>query len=238
MTDRKRPSAAESGAPGEPDARKVTEAPEVPEASEATDAPSRPTRRRGQALVDAIHDAVLYEAAENGVARLTMEGVARRAGTAKTSLYRRWSSPEDILVQALHGAYPQEEPSPGADDLRGDLVAALMLFHGLMGQEPLGPVMLACVAEASYRPEFNERLRREVYEPRGGRFTATVLRHYADRGRIDPARVTSLTIDIGEAMMVKYTLDELAPPSPDYVERIVDEVILPALGHDPRGPAA
>jgi AcrR family transcriptional regulator len=216
VTDRKRPPAAEPDTSGQPGA------------------PRRPTRRRGQELVDAIHDAVLREAAETGVARLTMEGVARRAGTAKTSLYRRWSTPEDILVEALHSAYPQEEPSPGADDLRGDLVAALTLFHGLMGQEPLGPVMLACVAEASYRPEFHERLWREVYAPRGGRFTATVLRYYADRGRIDPARVTPLTTDIGEAMMVKYALDRLGPPPPDYVERIVDEVILPALGRDPR----
>nr|WP_233571295.1 TetR/AcrR family transcriptional regulator [Nocardiopsis sp. Huas11] len=181
-----------------------------------------------------MHDAILREAAETGVARLTMEGIARRAGTAKTSLYRRWSTPEDILVEALHSAYPQEEPSPGADDLRGDLLAALMLFHGLMGQEPLGPVMLACVAEAAYRPDFNERLWREVYEPRGGRFTATVLRYYADRGKVDPARVTPVTTDIGEAMMIKYTLDQREPPSPDYVERIVDEVILPALGRDPR----
>jgi AcrR family transcriptional regulator len=216
VTDRKRPPAAAPDDPG------------------PLGAPRRPTRRRGQELVDAIHDAVLREAAETGVARLTMEGVARRAGTAKTSLYRRWSAPEDILVEALHSAYPQEEPSPGADDLRGDLVAALMLFHGVMGQEPLGPVMLACLAEASYRPEFNERLWREVYEPRGGRFTATVLRHYADRGRIDPARVTPVTTDIGEALMIKHTLDRLEPPSPDYVERIVDEVILPALGRDPR----
>ncbi|MFE3459629.1 TetR/AcrR family transcriptional regulator [Nocardiopsis aegyptia] len=228
MTDRKRPSAAESVAPEAPGT------PGTPGAREASDLPSKPTRRRGQALVDAIHDAVLREAAENGVARLTMEGVARRAGTAKTSLYRRWSTPEDILMEALHSAYPQEVPSPAADDLRGDLVAALMLFHGLMGQEPLGPVMLSCVAEASYRPEFNERLWREVYGPRGGRFTATVLRHYADRGRIDPARVTPVTVDIGEAMMVKYTLDQLEPPSPDYVERIVDEVLLSALGRDPR----
>uniref|UniRef100_UPI001EF9CCCC TetR/AcrR family transcriptional regulator n=1 Tax=Nocardiopsis valliformis TaxID=239974 RepID=UPI001EF9CCCC len=48
---------------------------------------------------------------ETGVSGLTMEGIAGRAGTAKTSLYRRWSKPEDILVEAALRHYPQETPA-------------------------------------------------------------------------------------------------------------------------------
>jgi hypothetical protein len=60
--------------------------------------------------------------AERGVER------ARRAGTAKTSLYRRWSNPEELLLEAIAAAYPVETPSPAADDLRGDLIRALQLL--------------------------------------------------------------------------------------------------------------
>lgn len=191
----------------------------------------RATRRRGQELVDAIHQAVIDETAETGVAGLTMEGVARRAGTAKTSLYRRWPNPEDILVEAVLRHYPQETPTPEADNLRGDLLSSLELFRTLMSDNTLGRALMAVLAEGMRRPELLQRMWTEVYEPRGGRFTRTVLKHYAARGEIDPARVTDVTTDIGEAMMIKYSADHpWEIPSSEYLERIVDEVILPAVG--------
>jgi AcrR family transcriptional regulator len=205
-------------------------------ARDAGDEAPRPTRRRGRELLDAIHEAVILEAAEVGVARLSMEGVARRAGTAKTSLYRRWSSPGDILLDAMYHTYPQEEPTPGADDLRGDLVRALMLLCGIMNRS-LGQALFSVVAEARHHPELYGRFVREVFDSRGGRFTRTVLQHYADHGRVDPSRVTSVTVDIGEAMLIKYAMDHQAPPDEEYVAQIVDQVILPALGQDPRGPS-
>ncbi|MFB8764938.1 TetR/AcrR family transcriptional regulator [Nocardiopsis alba] len=192
---------------------------------------TKATRKRGRELLDAIHTAVLVEAAETGLPGLTMEGIARRAETAKTSLYRRWSSPEDILIDALHRHYPQETPTPGADDLRGDLVRALGLLRGVMEDPLLGRVFLSLAAECARRPELSRRLFEEVYEPRGGRFTGIVLRHYSALGRIDPARVTDLSVDVGEALMIKYVLDhprELPPEG--YEVRIVDEVLLPVLG--------
>jgi AcrR family transcriptional regulator len=197
------------------------------------DAP-RATRRRGRELLDAIHEAVLAEAAEVGLSRLSMEGVARRAGTAKTSLYRRWPTPGDILIDAMYHTLPQEVPTPGADDLRGDLVRALMLLRGVMVDGTRGQAMFAVVAEARHHPDLYRRFTEEVFDARGGRFTRTVLEHYAGRGRIDPARVTPLTVDIGEAMMIKYGMDHQAFPDEEYVARIVDEVILPAVGQDPR----
>jgi len=194
----------------------------------------RATRRRGRELVDAIHEAVIVEAAEVGVARLSMEGVARRAGTAKTSLYRRWPTPGDILIDAMYHTFPQERPTPEADDLRGDLIRALQLLRGVMADGSLGQAMFAVVAEAQHHPDLYKRFMEEVFDARGGRFTRTVLTHYAERGRIDPSRVTPLTVDIGEALMIKYGMDHQSFPDEEYVVQIVDQVILPALGQDPR----
>lgn len=187
------------------------------------------TRRRGPALIAAIHEAVLLETVEAGVAGLTMEGVARRAGTAKTVLYRRWPAPEDILLEAMQNLYPQEMPAPAANDLRGDLIGAMMLFRDF-ADTPLGQALFAVIAQSGRYPKLHERIWNGVFEARGGRFTATVLHHYADAGKIDPARVTPLSVDIGEAMMIKHLLDKQALPDSAYIERIVDEIILPALG--------
>ena len=64
-------------------------------------------RRRGAALVEAIHRAVLEELAEHGYADLTMESVAARARTGKTSIYRRWRTKRDLVLDALLAAPPE-----------------------------------------------------------------------------------------------------------------------------------
>ena len=196
---------------------------------------TRATRRRGEALVAAIHQAALDETAERGLGRLSMEGIARRAGTSKTSLYRRWSSPEDIVFDALYRVYPQESVSPAADDLRGDLIRALALMRGGIANDPDGRVMTALLDEGARRPEIRERLYTEIFEARGGRFTKTVLQHYAAAGQIDPERLTPVVFDLGEALLFKYNVDEMALPDDDYLAAIVDQAILPAVGLDPRG---
>nr|WP_255429937.1 TetR/AcrR family transcriptional regulator [Streptomonospora sp. PA3] len=188
-------------------------------------------------MEEAVYTAALEETAELGLPRVTMEGIARRAGTAKTSLYRRWSSPEDIVLGALYRIHPVEQPSPGADDLRGDLIAALTLMRDAMVQPVYGLVMSSLLSEAQRRPDLHERLYAEVFDARGGRFTRTVLQHYADHGRVDPARLTPVVVDIGEALLIKYGIDAMEVPDDDYIAAIVDQAILPAIGHGPQQPA-
>ncbi|CAM3157414.1 TetR/AcrR family transcriptional regulator [Stackebrandtia soli] len=187
------------------------------------------TRRRGTELVHAIYDAAITELNEVGIGRLTMEGIARRAGAAKTSLYRRWSDTHDLLIEACHHLMPQEAPSPRADDLRGDLVAALRLMRAWMAT-PAARAIAAIVAGRHSHPELTERLYSEVFDPRGSRFTLTVLKHYAEKGEIDPVRVTPVVSDIGEALVIKIVNDKNELPTDAEIDAVVDEAILPAVG--------
>jgi AcrR family transcriptional regulator len=188
-------------------------------------------RRRGEALMAALHEAVLAELDEVGLGRLTMEGVARRAGTPKTTLYRRWSSPEDVLIDAIAAAYPVEKPAPAADDLRGDLVAALQLMLE-WSRHPTARAVQAIVLERHRHPDLVAKLYR-VFDRAGRRFTASVLHHYARLGHIDPALVTPVVEDIGEALVVKIALDSGEEPSVEQLREIVDQAILPAVGIRP-----
>lgn len=47
---------------------------------------------------------------------------------------------------------------------------------------------------------------------------------------MDPARLTPVVVDIGEALLIKYAIDTFDPPDDDYIAAIVDQVILPAVG--------
>jgi AcrR family transcriptional regulator len=188
-------------------------------------------RRRGEALLAALHEAVLAELDAVGLGRLTMEGIARRAGTPKTTLYRRWSSPEEVLLDAIAAAYPVEEPSPAADDLRGDLIAALRLMIE-WSRHPTARAVGAIMLERHRHPELVARLY-DVFDRAGRRFTATVLHHYARLGHVDPALVTPVVEDIGEALVLKLQIDTGEEPSAERLAEIVDQAILPAVGIRP-----
>ncbi|QYN34850.1 TetR/AcrR family transcriptional regulator [Pseudonocardia sp. DSM 110487] len=189
------------------------------------------SRRRGEELMAALHEAVLAELDEVGLGRLTMEGIARRAGTPKTTLYRRWSAPEEVLLDAIAAAYPVEQPSPAADDLRGDLIAALRLMLE-WSRHPTARAVRSIMIERHRHPELVTRLYR-VFDRAGRRFTATVLQHYARLGHLDPALVTPVVEDIGEALVFKIAFDTGEEPSTERLAEIVDQAILPAVGIRP-----
>ncbi|NRQ36671.1 TetR family transcriptional regulator [Nonomuraea sp. NN258] len=191
------------------------------------------TRRRGAELINAIHAAVLEEVAEVGIGRLTMDGIGKRAATPRTTLYRRWSDPVEVLVDALFQLHPVEEPAPGADDLRGDLVRSLQLMTEWMFS-PAGRAVAAILMDPQRNPRVAEVLYERVFAQRGGTFTTTVLRHYAERGHFPAELLTPVVTDIGEALVTKYALDNGAPPGDAELEAIVDQAILPAVGLGPR----
>jgi Bacterial regulatory proteins, tetR family len=79
---------------------------------------SRP-RRRGRALDEAIYRATLDELAEHGYAKLTMEGVADRARAGKASLYRRWPTRVELVLDAVAHTLPDPLTVPDTGSLRG-----------------------------------------------------------------------------------------------------------------------
>lgn len=60
--------------------------------------------------------------AEDGVAGFTVEAVARRSGVAKTTIYRNWTSVDELLFDALELTI-EPEPEPDTGSLRGDLLS-------------------------------------------------------------------------------------------------------------------
>ncbi|WP_440070553.1 TetR/AcrR family transcriptional regulator [Streptosporangium sp. OZ121] len=187
------------------------------------------TRRRGEELLKAIQDAVLEEVVEVGAGRLTMDGIARRAATPRTTLYRRWSDPLEVLLDALYHQHPVEEPTAGADDLRGDLIRALRLMVD-WALSPAGRAVAAILTDPKSAALMSEALFERVFANRGGTFTRTVLRHYADRGHFPAELLTPVVADIGEALVTKRLIDAGAPPSDEDLAAIVDQAILPAIG--------
>ncbi|QKT09204.1 TetR/AcrR family transcriptional regulator C-terminal ligand-binding domain-containing protein [Gordonia sp. X0973] len=72
---------------------------------------------------DAVHRAVLETVIELGVAKVGIPEVSRRAGVRDSSIYRRWGTRENLLVDALLAASEHSLRVPDTGSLHGDLSA-------------------------------------------------------------------------------------------------------------------
>jgi AcrR family transcriptional regulator len=70
----------------------------------------------------AVMEALLTELVEKGLGAVTIEGIARRAGVNKTTLYRRWGSKEKLVLEAMLERGEQLVPIPDTGRLRDDLL--------------------------------------------------------------------------------------------------------------------
>src|SRR5512132_3097766 len=84
-------------------------------------------RPRDRQIDAAVVDATLVVLDEVGYGRLTLEEVARRAGTTKPAIYRRWPSRQRLVLAAL-GRRVGEARAPDTGCTLCDLDECLTLF--------------------------------------------------------------------------------------------------------------
>lgn len=185
-------------------------------------------RRRGPALQAAIYDAVLAELTAVGYPRLTMEGIAARAGTAKSSLYRRWSTIEDLTIAALHGALPNATPAESTGNLRNDAIGILTRMAEALSS-PLGRGVGSVIGDLHKSPALQAAGREKIIEPRMRAFQV-VFEAAVKRGEVRPGAASPFVIQAGPAIVLENCLVMGLKLSPRDIEDIVDLVVLPALG--------
>lgn len=91
---------------------------------EMTDEPKAAGRRpggRSARIRAAALAATLAELADRGYTALSLEGVAQRAGVHKTTLYRRWGSREELVLEAMLERAGEHISVPDTGSLRDDL---------------------------------------------------------------------------------------------------------------------
>ena len=112
---------------------------------------------RGE-ITTAIRIAVMQELAEVGYGRFSIEAVARRAGVAKTAVYRRWSSKLDMVLEMVAEVASRRMALPDTGSLRGDLEVLLRVTSRAL-QHPLASQIIPdLLAEAARNPQIAETL--------------------------------------------------------------------------------
>ncbi|MDT0613089.1 TetR/AcrR family transcriptional regulator [Streptomyces lancefieldiae] len=146
-------------------------------------------------VTEAIRAAVFEELAAVGYARMSIEGIARRAGVGKTAVYRRWRSKLHLVLDVVSALAVQGLPAPDTGSLEGDLrllyeVTSRALRHPVASQ-----IIPDLQAEAARNPDIAEALQKTVREGQDG-IASKILDAAKRRGELSPGLDTDLALDL------------------------------------------
>ncbi|MFB9659342.1 TetR/AcrR family transcriptional regulator [Glycomyces mayteni] len=159
-------------------------------------APTTPAkgRPRSQAVSESILEAVLDLIAEHGtVTDVSVEAVAERSGVSKATIYRRWSSKEELIAAAFESVKAPIASDLPRTSLRDDLVHIGNSMRRTYGPRDL-KVIRCMMTVFKDDPEYRKHHDRLVEQRR--QFVRDTFAHWAGRGEL----AADLDLELAAAM--------------------------------------
>jgi AcrR family transcriptional regulator len=180
----------------------------------------RAGRPREEATEQAITAAAREVLADKGVARMSMEHVAAKAGVAKSTLYRRWPSKVELAVHAVAATFDEIDIQDNGS-LAADMRAGIGEAARLLRDPSTGGAYAALLAESARDPDGVGVQVRESLSTRLHALVATSVERAIDRGEI---RRDMIDVDLLADVVVGSGMHRaLATGEPD--EAFVDGLI-------------
>lgn len=191
-------------------------------------------RKRDHSRDQDILDATIDVLAETGYDGMTVDMVAARAKAGKATLYRRWPSKPDLVLDAV-ACMKRDDLNlaalPDTGSLRGDLVAMIRPPSIRDGERKL-KIMAGMVSMLEHNPELAEAARQALVEPRAA-VNRILFQRAKDRGEIPADRDIEKLCMIGPALVAYRVLMLRKPVNREFLISNIDDVILPAAGVRP-----
>ncbi|MGY1641448.1 TetR/AcrR family transcriptional regulator [Geodermatophilus sp. SYSU D00703] len=174
-----------------------------------------------------IRAAILRLLAEVGYGALTMDAVAAEAGVGKATIYRRWRTKQDLVVDTISDLNQFVAAPPDTGSIEGDL-RAMMHLVAEATRSPAGAAIRSLLPAMQYQPALVEAFRqgplavwRQAYAEMWARAEA--------RGEVRPGLAQSVTAEATSALIVQRWLLTGEPVDDDYVDRVLQVVVLPLV---------
>jgi AcrR family transcriptional regulator len=194
-------------------------------------------RKRDHTRDADILDAALEVLAETGYDGMTMDMVAARAKAGKATVYRRWASKGELVVDAVACMKKNDidfEHLPDTGTLRGDLVA-MIKPHAIEDGERKLQIMAGLTSMLARDPDLVDAVTAAIVEPRAS-INRLFMRRAIERGEI-PAATDVETLAMLVPSMTAYRVLILQQPvDRAYLLSLIDGVLLPAVGIRPERP--
>jgi AcrR family transcriptional regulator len=189
--------------------------------------PSRGGRPRDPSRDGVIRAAILRLLADVGYGALTMDAVAAEAGVGKATIYRRWRTKQDLVVDTISDLNRAEATPPDTGSLEGDLRQMLRQMVGVING-PAGAATLSLLSTVPHQPALAAAFRngplgvwRQAFEQ--------IWAHAEQRGDVAAGMAGSVFSEATTALLVQRWLLTGEPVDESYADEVLDTVVLPLL---------
>lgn len=173
--------------------------------------------------MDATIDVLLCE----GYDRMSIEVVATTAGVGKATIYRRWKDKASLTIDALARIRP-EDVAIDTGALDSDISELIAAWSSPSSQRQQRVFINICSA-LPREPDLHRAFREWHVDPLFAS-VADVLVRAQDRGEIGSDVDVRLAAEIVPSLLWQHAAFEARPDCRDQVDRLVSNILMPALG--------
>ncbi len=160
---------------------------------------------------------------EVGYSRLTIEGVAARAGAGKATVYRWWSTKGELVLEAVADHIAIGVVSD-TGDTRGDLLIATQQLIETFSDRLAGIVIFAAIANLDDDPNM-ARIFRETAVMPWRQSAVEAIQRGIDRGDLPADTDIVFTLDVIVGTVFQRTLVVAQPQTEGLSRSIIDLLI-------------
>jgi AcrR family transcriptional regulator len=184
-------------------------------------------RPRDPSRDDVIRAAILQLLGEVGYGALTMDAVAAEAGVGKATIYRRWRTKQDLVVDTVSDLNRAWTVDVDTGSLEGDLRSLMHRMVEMMAS-PVGAATRSLLAAMQHEPALIEAFRegplavwRRAYDELWARAQA--------RGEVGAGLPQSIPAETTTALLVQRWMVTREPVDAAYADAVLETVVLPLV---------
>jgi AcrR family transcriptional regulator len=177
---------------------------------------------RGEAARQRIVEATRQLVYEEGFDAFNVEAVASASGAARSTIYRHWPEPRDLLVDALV-SMGRRFPTPDEGSLAADLEVIAATLRPIFDDPRTRRLILDLTRAAAEDPAM-ERARQQLIRDRRGPLQ-TILQRAIARGEIDPELDLDIALHLVEGPMMSATVLQNQPLTDDAIRTMVARIV-------------
>jgi AcrR family transcriptional regulator len=189
--------------------------------------PSRGGRPRDPSRDGVIRAAILRLLADVGYGALTMDAVASEAGVGKATIYRRWRTKQDLVVDTISDLNRAEATAPDTGSVEGDLRSMMQQMVSMI-TGPTGAATLSLLSTIPHQPALADAFRngplavwRHAFEQ--------IWARAEQRGEVRQGLSGSVVAESTSALMVQRWLLTGDPVNEAYADEVLASVVMPLV---------
>jgi len=189
--------------------------------------PSRGGRPRDPSRDGVIRAAILRLLAEVGYGALTMDAVAAEAGVGKATIYRRWRTKQDLVVDTISDLNRELAVPPDTGSVESDLKALTDSMRSVI-TGPTGAATLSLLSTMPHQSALAKAFQDGPLAVWRNAF-AEVWERAEARGEVRPGMSGSILAETTSALMVQRWLLTGLPVDEAFTDEVLETVVLPLL---------